>query len=276
MNRSELIEVLGKYGIHPSKAKGQNFLVDQNMLDAMVRSMKLQEGEQILEVGPGTGVLTRMMLQAKCELTSVETDKKLHKYLTENLQEPNFKLVFGDACKVNYDDIIDYSKPFRCIANLPYAISSIFIARMTELPSPPTEMYFLLQKEMAERFSAKANTKKYGSLTVRAGVLYDSKIIRKVPPQVFHPPPKIDSSFIHMKIKDEIPSREILQILNKVVRAAFSQRRKKALKLISAAFKKYDFEKAFESAGVELNARAEHIEIPQYIKLAEFIRDNSE
>ena len=126
MNRNELIEVLGKYGIHPSKAKGQNFLVDQNMLDAMVRSMNLKEGEQILEVGPGTGVLTRMMLQAKCELTSVETDKKLHKYLTENLQEPNFTLVYGDACKVNYDEIIDYSRPFRCIANLPYAISSIF------------------------------------------------------------------------------------------------------------------------------------------------------
>ena len=275
MNRTELIEVLGQYGIHPSKAKGQNFLVDQNMLDAMVRDMNLQKDEQVLEVGPGTGVLTKMMLKAGCQLTSVETDKKLHKYLTENLIEPNFTLVFGDACKVNYDDIVDYSKPFRCIANLPYAISSIFIARMTELPTPPTEMYFLLQKEMAERFSAKPNTKKYGSLTVRAGVLYDSKIVRKVPPQVFHPPPKIDSSFIHMKIKDEIPSKEVLKVLNRIVRAAFSQRRKKALKLISNNLKNIDFEKAFEIAGIDLNARAEHIEIPQYVKLSEFVLENS-
>ncbi|MCM8527288.1 MAG: 16S rRNA (adenine(1518)-N(6)/adenine(1519)-N(6))-dimethyltransferase RsmA [Lentisphaeraceae bacterium] len=275
MNRTELIEVLAKYGIHPSKAKGQNFLVDQNMLDAMVRSMNLQEGEQVLEVGPGTGVLTRMMLDAGCKLTSVETDKKLFKYLTENIDHPNFTLVYGDACKVNYDDIIDYSKPFRCIANLPYAISSIFIARMTELPSSPTEMYFLLQKEMAERFSAKPHTKKYGSLTVRAGVLYESKIIRKVPPQVFHPPPKIYSSFIYMKLKEEFPEKKTLGILNSVVRAAFSQRRKKAFKLISGSYKNIDLAEGFKAAGISIDDRAEHIEISQYIKLAEFIEENS-
>ena len=275
MNRTELIEVLAKYGIHPSKAKGQNFLVDQNMLDAMVRSMNLQEGEQVLEVGPGTGVLTKMMLDAGCKLTSVETDKKLFKYLTENIDHPNFTLVYGDACKVDYDEIIDYSKPFRCIANLPYAISSIFIARMTELPSPPTEMYFLLQKEMAERFSAKPHTKKYGSLTVRAGVLYESKIIRKVPPQVFHPPPKIDSSFIYMKLREEFPEKKTLVILNTVVRAAFSQRRKKAFKLISGSFKNIDLAEGFKVAGISIDDRAEHIEISQYIKLAEFIEENS-
>lgn len=275
MNRRQLIEVLAEYGIHPSKAKGQNFLVDQNMLDAMVRSMDLQAGEQILEVGPGTGVLTRMMLQAGCKLTSVEMDKKLFKYLTENVEDPNFTLVFGDACKVDYDEIVDYSKPFRCIANLPYAISSIFIARMTQLPTPPTEMYFLLQKEMAERFSAKPHTKKYGSLTVRAGALYDSKIIRKVPPQVFYPPPQIDSSFIHMKSKENVPSKETLAILNNIVRSAFSQRRKKAFKLISGAFKNIDLDKAFSFAEISKDDRAEHIDIPQYIKLAEYILENT-
>ena len=275
MNRNELIEVLGRYGIHPSKAKGQNFLVDQNMLAAMVRSMNLQQGEQILEVGPGTGVLTKLMLEAGCDLTSVETDKKLFQYLTENVNTPNFKLVFGDACKVNYDDIIDYSRPFRCIANLPYAISSIFIARMTELPKPPTEMYFLLQKEMAERFSAQPNTKKYGSLTVRAGVLYDSKILRKVPPQVFHPPPKIDSSFIYMKLKEAYPPADVLKVMSRVVRTAFSQRRKKAFKLISSSFNKGDMSEMFKSCGITENDRAEHISIDQYVKLSGLILENS-
>jgi len=275
VNRNELIEVLGRYGIHPSKAKGQNFLVDQNMLAAMVRSMNLQQGEQILEVGPGTGVLTKLMLEAGCDLTSVETDKKLFQYLTENVNPPNFKLVFGDACKVNYDDIIDYSRPFRCIANLPYAISSIFIARMTELPKPPTEMYFLLQKEMAERFSAQPNTKKYGSLTVRAGVLYDSKILRKVPPQVFHPPPKIDSSFIYMKLKEAYPPADVLKVMSRVVRTAFSQRRKKAFKLISSSFNKGDMSEMFKSCGITENDRAEHISIDQYVKLSGLILENS-
>ena len=97
MKRQELIKVLIEYGIQPSKAKGQNFLVDKNMLDAMVRGLELQEGERVLEVGPGAGVLTRIIIEAGCQLTSVETDVKLHKYLSENLIAPNFELVFGDA-----------------------------------------------------------------------------------------------------------------------------------------------------------------------------------
>ena len=145
MNRSELTAVLAEYGIFPSKSKGQNFLVDKNMLDAMVRTMDLKQDEQILEVGPGTGVLTRIILNAGCELTSIETDKKLHKYLTDNINSQKFTLVFADACRVNYSKIIDSERSFRCIANLPYAISSVFISKMIELPSPPVEMFFLLQ-----------------------------------------------------------------------------------------------------------------------------------
>ena len=276
MKRTELIEVLANYGIHPSKSKGQNFLVDKNMLDAMVREMNLQNGEKILEVGPGTGVLTRIILEAGCNLTSVETDKKLHKYLSENITDENFTLVFGDACRVNYYDILDFSEPFRCIANLPYAISSVFISKMIELPKPPTDMYFLLQKEMAERFSAQPHTKKYGSLTVRAGVLYESKILRTVPPQVFHPPPKVDSAFIRMTIKDEIPSQKCLKNLNKLVRAAFSQRRKKAFKLIASSFPKEKVSEAYEILKLDANIRAEDIEIPEFLKFAEILTGESD
>lgn len=273
MNRQKLITVLAEYGIHPSKAKGQNFLVDKNMLDAMVRSMELQDGEQILEVGPGTGVLTRILVEAGCQLTSVETDKKLYKYVSENIIADNFSLVFGDACRVNYNDIIDFTKDYRCIANLPYAISSVFIAKMTLLKKPPTEMFFLLQKEMAERFSAKPHTKKYGSLTVRAGVLYDSKILRTVPPQVFHPPPKVDSAFIQMKLKKTIPSKECLTNLNKLVKVAFSQRRKKAFKLICAVFPKESVLKAYNILEFDENIRAENIEINQYLQFAEILTE---
>ena len=271
MNRGELTAVLAEYGITPSKSKGQNFLVDRNMLDAMVRSMDLKSGEQVLEVGPGTGVLTRIILEAGCHLTSIETDKKLHKYLTENITDDNFTLVFADACRTDYRQILNLEKDFRCIANLPYAISSVFISKMIELPSPPTEMFFLLQKEMAERFSAQAHTKKYGSLTVRAGALYESKILRTVPPQVFHPPPKVDSAFIHMKLKDEKPSLAALKYLNKVVRAAFSQRRKKAFKLISSVIGKDKTAEVYEKMNMDESIRAENIEIDQYIKIAAFL-----
>jgi len=271
VNRKELFIVLEKYGIAPSKSKGQNFLVDTNMLNAMVKSMDLQPNENVLEVGPGTGVLTRIIIEAGCQLTSVETDKKLHLYLTENVIADNFKLVYGDACRVDYNEVLDLSKPFRCIANLPYAISSVFIAKMTALPQPPLDMFFLLQREMAERFTAKSSTKAYGSLTVRAGTLYDSKILRIVPPGVFHPPPKVDSAFIQMKRKSNAPSFETLQILNKVVRAAFSQRRKKAFKMICSVIPKEQVRAAYESLGLKEDLRAEHIEVDQYIAFAEFL-----
>lgn len=269
MKRQELIKVLIEYGIQPSKAKGQNFLVDKNMLDALVRGIELQKGERVLEVGPGAGVLTRIIIEAGCDLTSVETDVKLHKYLSENLIADNFELVFGDACRVDYSTIFEDGEKFRCIANLPYAISSVFIAKMIDLPTPPTEMYFLLQKEMAERFSAKVDTKKYGSLTVRAGALYESKIVRIVPPGVFHPPPKVDSAFIHMKQKENIPDRKTLKTLNKLVRAAFSQRRKKAKKLICQQFDKALVESIYTDLDLNPDCRAENLTIDQYITFSE-------
>jgi 16S rRNA (adenine1518-N6/adenine1519-N6)-dimethyltransferase len=271
VNRQELIKVLAEYGIQPSKAKGQNFLVDRNMLEAMVKSMNLQKDELVLEVGPGTGVLTRIMIEAGCKLTSVETDKKLFKYLTENVINPNFNLVYGDACRVDYSEIIDPIKPFRCIANLPYAISSVFISKMLEQPNPPKEMYFLLQKEMAERFSASVDTKKYGSLTVRAGVMYNSKILRKVPPGVFYPPPKIDSSFIQMTLREDMPSKEIIECVNKLARVAFSQRRKKAHKLLCGAFPSDQINEIYKELSLDENLRAENLSVEQYIQFAKLI-----
>ena len=128
---------------------------------------------------------------------------------------------------------------------------------------------------MAERFSAKPHTKKYGSLTVRAGVLYDSKILRTVPPQVFHPPPKVDSAFIQMKLKSEIPNKECLSNLNKLVRVAFSQRRKKAFKLICSAFPKETVQKAYEVLEFDGNIRAENIEKGQYLRFAEILSEKN-
>jgi 16S rRNA (adenine1518-N6/adenine1519-N6)-dimethyltransferase len=274
VKRHELIKVLTEYGIQPSKAKGQNFLVDQNMLKAMVRGLDLKQDERILEVGPGAGVLTRIIINAGCRLTSIEMDVKLHQYLTDNLIYPNFELVYGDACRVDYSTIFSEGEVFRCIANLPYAISSVFIAKMLDLDTPPTEMYFLLQKEMADRFSAKKDTKKYGSLTVRAGAMYDSKILRVVPPGVFHPPPKVDSAFIHMKLKDSVPPRDTLKTLNKLVRAAFSQRRKKAKKLISQQFPSDLVTAIYDEINLDHGVRAENISIEQYVTFAEKLNEN--
>ncbi|EDM25859.1 Dimethyladenosine transferase [Lentisphaera araneosa HTCC2155] len=268
MKKAELLSTLEKYGIAPAKSRGQNFLIDNNLLDAMCRSMDIQAGETILEVGPGAGVLTREMLKLGGIVHAVEFDFAIQRYLSENLEHEKFTLHKGDACKVDYKEILDLPREFRCLANLPYAISSIFIAIMSELESPPLEMYFLLQREMAERLAADNSTKNYGSLTVRVQALYDVNILRIVPPEVFFPPPKVQSAFVTLKLKENPPSPKVLKKLNSIVRAAFSQRRKVAFKLMKGTAGP-KLEEAYETVGLDRKARAEQITIEQYIQLAE-------
>ena len=268
MKKAELLTTLEKYGIAPAKSRGQNFLIDSNLLDAMCRSMDIQKGETILEVGPGAGALTREMLELGGIVHAVEFDFAIQRYLTENLQHPNLTLHKGDACKVDYKEILNLPREFRCLANLPYAISSIFISIMSELESPPSEMYFLLQREMAERLAADNSTKTYGSLTVRVQALYDVKILRIVPPEVFFPPPKVQSAFVTLRIRKNPPSKKVLTKLNAIVRAAFSQRRKVAFKLMKGTAGP-NLAQAYLDLDLNPKARAEHISVDQYIQLAE-------
>ena len=270
MKKSELLEVLEAQGISPGKDRGQNFLIDENLLNAMVGEMDLQPGEKILEIGPGLGVLTRKMLAADCKVTAVEIDRKIQSYLESNIEHDNFTLVKGDACRVDYKEILDLPTKFRCLANLPYAISSIFVSRMLELESRPDEMFFLVQKEMAERLAAPPNCKSYGYLSVRCQSIYDIKILRKVPPSVFHPPPKVDSAFISLKLKSDLPAN-LFNELSRFSKCAFSQRRKKAIKLCQSILPKDRLLEIFEELEINPDARAENISVEQYLKIAKVL-----
>ena len=273
MKKQVLLETLEKYGITPTKARGQNFLIDENLLNAMVADMDLQAGEKVLEVGPGAGVLTSRMINAGCDVFAVELDNKLHEYLTDTHKEENFTLIHKDACKVDFETYLGLPGDFRCLANLPYAISSIFVAKMLDLCTPPLEMYFLVQKEMADRVCAPANNKDYGHLTVRAQALYNCKIVRKVPPSVFHPQPKVDSAFLKLAKKEQVPSREVFKLLSQISKVAFSQRRKKALKMLGQVFNKDLLKEAYQAVDISVDIRAENITVEQYIALAEYMLD---
>ena len=151
MNKQQLLAALESIGMRPGRGLGQNFLLDGNLLDAIVRLGKPQKGEIILEVGPGFGALTRRLLKTGAQVYAVEFDHRIAGYLRKNLPQENFHLTEADACRVNYQELLPPGEPFRAIANLPYSISTIFIARMLDLPDPPREMFFMLQREMGER-----------------------------------------------------------------------------------------------------------------------------
>ena len=198
MTKYDILKILNKLDMHPSRKLGQNFLIDPNLLQAMVQDANPQADEQILEIGPGTGVLTRELLAAKAKVTSVELDHRLAGFLRDDLANfANFTIIEGDACRQDYDEIFT-DQPYRCIANLPYACSSVLIAKLLATKNSPQEMYILLQKEMADRLAAVPGTKNYGALSVQVQLKYKVKTMRKVPKEVFLPPPDVGSSFVQL------------------------------------------------------------------------------
>ncbi len=271
MKRKELFAVLEKLDMHPSKSLGQNFLVDENCLDALVREASPLPGESVLEVGPGMGALTRRLLAAGCQLTAVEFDSRLAAYLREELGgEKEFRLLQEDACKTDYDALFPSGTPYRCIANLPYSCASVILARMTSAANPPRSLHILLQKEMAERLAAAPGTPQYGLLTVRLAFQYLPRVARLVPRGVFFPPPEVDSAFLALEAR-ETPLAEpaLRERAGKLAAAAFSQRRKQVKKLLEPLLPQVDVTHALEEMGLPATARAENLTPQQYIQLAQ-------
>ena len=163
MKKQQLMDIMTSLGMRPGRGLGQNFLLDGNLLDYIVRTSGAAPGMTVLEVGPGFGALTRGLLEAGAEVYAIEFDRRLIHYLKKEFTMPEFHLIEGDACKVDFASQLPQDRPFRCIANLPYAISSVFIARLLTLDNPPTNWFFMLQKEMAQRLAADVKTKNYGA-----------------------------------------------------------------------------------------------------------------
>ncbi|MBT3377749.1 MAG: ribosomal RNA small subunit methyltransferase A [Lentisphaerae bacterium] len=269
MTRSEIIPLLHALGIHPSKKLGQNFLVDSNLLDAMVRDATPQAGERVLEVGPGLGALTRRLLSAGCHVTAVEIDYRLAEFLREDLAgEERFRLIRGDACQVDYEATMG-SAPFRVIANLPYACSSVLLAQLVRLPNPPTEMIVLLQREMAERLIALPQTKAYGALSVAIRLHYDVVPLRRIPPDVFFPAPQVDSMQIRIAQSANALNGQQLMHAAAVARIGFSQRRKQIAKLLSKHVPREHVLEALSHLGLPEDCRAEDLPPETFHRLAE-------
>jgi 16S rRNA (adenine1518-N6/adenine1519-N6)-dimethyltransferase len=274
MNKKELSAVLESINLHPGKMLGQNFLVDANLLDFILRSAAVKPSDIVLEVGPGLGVLTRGLLNAGATVFSVEFDHRLYDFLHRELsaQFNNFTLLKADACKVDYPALLKDIRNFQAIANLPYSISSIFISKMLELEVPPQRMIFMLQKEMALRIAAKTNQSEYSSLSARTQLLYEVKILRMVPPQVFFPQPDIDSAIVQFTLRDNIPQSDIRTEIFALIKIAFTQKRKQIFKPLLAKYPEYKLSAALDELGIKPSARPGEISPQQFCKMAELLR----
>ena len=273
MNKQELINTLESLGMRPGRGLGQNFLLDGNLLDWIVRKSGAAAGEKVLEVGPGFGALTERLIKTGVDLTAIEFDRRIAGYLRQKFANtPNFRLIEADACKVIYRDIFPEGVKFRAIANLPYAISSVFIARMLECLNPPQSMFFMLQKEMGERLAATPGTKAYGALSVRTQLVYEVTVEKIVPPQVFCPPPEVDSALVSFQLRQEpLCDMDTADIVSWLVKMLFNQRRKQMGKVLGSSYGKDTVLQCMSLCGIAPETRPDAVSIDDFFKLIKTI-----
>lgn len=269
-------ELVKKYNFRFSKSLGQNFLIDDSVLQDIVEGAEVSEEDLVIEIGPGVGTLTRELIKKAKRVVAIELDSDLIPILTEELgDEEKFSLIHNDALKVNFDEIMAGEKSVKLVANLPYYVTTPIIAKLLNEGYKFKSLTIMIQKEVAERMNSEPNCKEYGSISVLVQYFCTTKIIRKVAPSSFMPRPKVDSIVIRLdrleqprvELKDE-------KLFFDIVRNSFNMRRKtlwNALK--SFGLDKESMEGVFKDAGIDQKRRGETLSIEEFGALANSLYD---
>ena len=263
--------ILKVFHLRASKKLGQNFLIDAAVVRGIVEAAELQEGERVLEIGPGIGTLTQGLAESGAQVTAVELDKKLPAVLAETLKGyENVRIVQGDILKTDIRELMG-DAPFKVAANLPYYITTPILMALLEQRLPIRKIVTMVQKEVAERMIAPPGSKTYGALSVAVQYYTAPEIVLDVPPKSFIPAPEVDSVVIACKVRGEPPvTVRDEKLFFRVVKAAFGQRRKtlsNALK--GAGFLKDEVQGALEKAGIEAARRGETLSLEEFAQLAD-------
>ncbi|MFM6931466.1 MAG: 16S rRNA (adenine(1518)-N(6)/adenine(1519)-N(6))-dimethyltransferase RsmA [Novosphingobium sp.] len=265
MTLPPLREVINRHGLIASKALGQNFLLDEQLLGRIAAIPGKLQGQQVLEIGPGPGGLTRALLRAGAQVTAIEMDKRCFPALAE-LGEAfpgQLRVIEGDATKVDHG----IEGPYHVVANLPYNVgTALFVGWLSGESWPPcwASLTLMFQQEVAERVIAEAGSNAYGRLAVLAQWRAKPRIAMKVHRSAFTPPPKVMSAVIHVE-PAEMPEGVSARTLERVTEAAFGQRRKmlrQSLKGLPGALA------ALETLGIDPQRRAETLSVAEFVALA--------
>ena len=266
MKLSEIPVILQEIGVSPVKKLGQNFLHDQNLARWIVDQAELTSDDYVVEIGPGLGALTEVMLEKGARVLALEKDTRLANFLRARLQHPRLELRNVDA--LDFDVRALYcERRVKVIGNLPYNVSSPLLTKFVDYPSPISLWLFTLQKEVAARLSAAPSTHDYGALTLRVQLHHRVELLRTIPASVFIPQPEVASALVRISPRDplELPPCDD-QLLMSLVRSSFSQRRKQLQNALGTHA--LNWERAAAKLGVDAKARAEELSLEQWIALA--------
>lgn len=265
---SNLKNQLSKLGVKPNKLMGQNFLIDDKVLDDIIAAANIREGETVVEIGPGLGVLTSRLLRAGAKVIAIEREREFGEYLRKQFKGQELDVIIDNA--VFMIPKLQLPDGYKVVSNLPYSITSPVINLFLQRPQKPKEMILMVQKEVAERLTAQKNSSDRGLLTVLVELNCDQNlIVRAVSRQSFFPEPNVESSVIKLKIADSpIDSQKIERVMQ-VVKLGFSKKRAQLKNALKPKFG--DTTSLLQVCGINPMARAEDLSAQEWVKLSEHL-----
>ena len=275
--------VLERHGFTFKKSFGQNFLTDTNILQKIVDTAEIDDQVNVIEIGPGIGALTEFLAERAAQVMAFEIDHRLVPILADTLRDfDNVTVVNEDILKVDLAQHIQNFKnpdlPIKVVANLPYYITTPILMHLIESGIPFSEFVVMMQKEVADRISAKPNTKAYGSLSIAVQYYMTAKVAFIVPRTVFVPAPNVDSAILKMVRRPEpAVAVEDEKFFFKVSKASFIHRRKTLWNNLTGYFGKTDeikdkLTKALDQAGLSPSVRGEALGLEEFASLADALK----
>jgi len=275
--------VLERHGFTFKKSFGQNFLTDTNILQKIVDTAEIDDQVNVIEIGPGIGALTEFLAERAAQVMAFEIDHRLVPILADTLRDfDNVTVVNEDILKVDLAQHIQNFKnpdlPIKVVANLPYYITTPILMHLIESGIPFSEFVVMMQKEVADRISAKPNTKAYGSLSIAVQYYMTAKVAFIVPRTVFVPAPNVDSAILKMVRRPEpAVAVEDEKFFFKVSKASFTHRRKTLWNNLTGYFGKTEevkdkLTKALDQAGLSPSVRGEALSLEEFASLADALK----
>ena len=275
--------IMKKYNITANKNYGQNFLIDENIVNDIITGAQVNKDDLIIEIGPGLGTLTSLLLEKAGKVICVELDKKMINVLKERfILYNNFELLNNDILKVDLNRLISESKTnlknVKVVANLPYYITTPIIMKLLEDKLDLTSITVMVQKEVAERLAGINGGKEIGSITYSIIYYTNPEIIINVPRNSFIPAPNVDSAVIKFDILKE-PKIKVSneELFFKVIKFSFLQKRKTLINSLSNSglVSKESLEKILNDLNIDLKIRAEQLTLEQFGKISDYIYSNN-
>jgi 16S rRNA (adenine1518-N6/adenine1519-N6)-dimethyltransferase len=274
---SKTKEIIKKHDLVLKKSLGQNFLIDQNILQNIVAAADLTELKGALEIGPGIGALTQQLAKTAGQVVAVEIDQRLLPILADTMQPyPNVKIIHGDVLKLSLDEIFqqfDHVSKVSVVANLPYYVTTPIVMRLLEAKLPLENIVVMIQKEVALRMAAPPGGKDYGSLSIAVQYYCEPELVTIVPRTVFIPQPNVDSAVIKLKVRSHPPvDVEDESWFFEVVQACFAQRRKTISNNLLARFFSKDTRDVLNAlllqCEIDPARRGETLSLAEYARLS--------